>query len=76
MKLEGVDLLNSSDRSAVQIVLLCAFETEEARGIGAEGEVDTDGPDGGSIAQAKARRLDGVIEVFEIVLPEANAESV
>ena len=74
MKLEGIDLLDGRNGRPVYIILFRSFEAEEARRIGAEGQIESNGTDGSSVTDSESNRLDHVIEIAQILLAKAEAD--
>src|SRR5579871_5990663 len=76
VKLEDTDALHHGRAPAEQELVLRALKPEEAWGVGAERKVDAHRPDGRAISNAEAEALHRVVEVLEIALPEAQADSI
>src|SRR5262249_46436808 len=74
MKLEHVDPLVGERTQPGQQLVARTLESEEARRIGTEAEVNADGSHGCAVADAEAGAMHHIVEILEIPLAEAETQ--
>src|SRR6185437_5647322 len=78
MKLKLIDALRNYRQGGAYVgieeILQRSFITPEARRVGAEGKIHANRPNRSVIADAESNRVNHVVEILEIILPEPKAD--